>query len=71
MPPKKVDLTTTIRDEEHFLTYFTEENKKLLIIDLHPAWCGPCEALNPCYKNLQSQVIDEFEKRVDIVLVDQ
>lgn len=27
--------------------------------------------MNPCYKNLQTQVIDEFEKRVDIILVDQ
>lgn len=42
-----------------------------MIIDVHPAWCGPCEALMPCYKNLQTQTIDEFEKRVDIVLVDQ
>lgn len=25
----------------------------------------------PCYKNLQTAVVDEFEKRVDIILVDQ
>lgn len=68
---KKVELTTTIRDEEHFLTFYTEENKKLLIIDVHPAWCGPTEAMFPCYKNLQTTVVDEFEKRVDIILVDQ
>lgn len=42
-----------------------------MIIDVHPAWCGHSEALMPCYKNLQTQVIDEFEKRVDIILVDQ
>ena len=60
MQKKKIELTTTIRDEEHFMNFFSEENKKLLIIDVHPAWCGPCEAMNPCYKNLQSQVIDEF-----------
>jgi hypothetical protein len=41
-----------------------------LIIDLHPAWSGPCTALEPCFKNLQTAVIDEFEKRVDIILVD-
>lgn len=34
-------------------------------------WCGNCVALIPCYKNLQTQIIDEFEKRVDIILVDQ
>ena len=52
------------------MNYFNEEHKKLVIIDVHPTWCGPCEAMNPCYKNLQTQVIDEFEKRVDIILVD-
>lgn len=71
MPPKKVELTVTIRDEEHFLNFFNENNKKLVIIDIHPSWCGPCEALMPTYKTLQTQVIDEFEKRVDIILVDQ
>jgi len=25
----------------------------------------------PFYKNLQTNVIDEFEKRIDIILVDQ
>lgn len=37
---------------------------------MHPAWCGPTEAMFPCYKNLQTTVVDEFEKRVDIILVD-
>ena len=40
MPPKKVELTITIKDEEHFLSFFSETNKKLVIIDVHPAWCG-------------------------------
>lgn len=58
MPPKKVELTTTIKDEEHFLHFFSENNKKLVVIDVHPAWCGPCEALMPCYRFLQTQAID-------------
>ena len=40
-----------------------------MIIDVYNGWCGPCEAMNPCYKNLHTQVIDDFEKRVDIILV--
>ncbi len=42
MPPKKVELTTVIRDVEHFQTYFNERNPKLLIIDVHPTWSGVC-----------------------------
>ena len=68
---KKVELTTVIRDAEHFLTNFNERNPKLLIIDVFPSWSGPCEAMIPSYKNLQTSVIDEFERRVDIVLLAQ
>jgi thiol-disulfide isomerase/thioredoxin len=71
MPPKKIELTTTIRDVEHFQTIFNDRNPKLVVIDVHPTWSGPCEALMPFYKNLQTNVIDEFEKRIDIILVDQ
>jgi thiol-disulfide isomerase/thioredoxin len=71
MPPKKIELTTTIRDADHFLSYYTERNPKMVIIDVHPTWSGTCEALMPFYKNLQTNVIDEFEKRIDIILVDQ
>ena len=71
MPPKKIELTTTIRDADHFQHFFSERNPKLVIIDVHPAWSGTCEALMPFYKNLQTNVIDEFEKRIDIILVDQ
>jgi thiol-disulfide isomerase/thioredoxin len=68
---KKVELTTVVRDADHFLTYFNERNPKLLIIDVYPSWSGPCEALMPFYKNLQTTVIDEFERRVDIILLAQ
>lgn len=71
MPPKKIELTTTIKDADHFQNYFSEKNPKLVVIDIHPSWSGPCEALMPFYKNLQTSVIDEFEKRIDIILVDQ
>jgi thiol-disulfide isomerase/thioredoxin len=57
---KKIELTTVIKDVDHFQTYFNERNPKLLIIDVHPTWSGACDALIPFYKNLQTNVIDEF-----------
>jgi thioredoxin 1 len=71
MPPKKIDPFIIIRDEEHFLQFFNENNKKLLVIDVHPTWSGPCEALYPVYRSFRDDGIVEFEKRMDIVLVDQ
>lgn len=39
---KKIELTTVIRDSDHFLSYYNTQNPKLLIIDVHPAWSGQC-----------------------------
>lgn len=71
MPPKKIELTTTVKDLDHFLHFFNERNPKLVVIDLYPSWSGQCDAMMPFYKNLQTNVIDEFEKRIDIIHVDQ
>lgn len=37
-------------------------------MDVHPTWSGPCEMMFPTYRALQT-AIDDFEKRVDIVMV--
>ena len=69
MPPKK-DYYTTISSEEQFMSYFNSDNKKLVVCDVFPSWSGPCECLFPTYKNFALN-IDDFEKRVDIILLDQ
>lgn len=59
------------------MQFFNVDNKKLvgnnkkkynLVCDVFPSWCGPCEMLFPSYKNL-ALTIDDFDKRVDIILV--
>ena len=35
MPPRK-EYWETIKDEELFLKYFCEENKRLVVLDIHP-----------------------------------
>ncbi|CAD8073517.1 unnamed protein product [Paramecium primaurelia] len=65
MPPKQQQVVSVIKDEEQFLNLISSENKKLVLLDVHPDWCGPCEMMIPTYKTLQTS-IDDFEKRVDI-----
>ena len=58
-----------IKDEETFLnTYYNENYKKLLVVDVHPTWSGPCEMMFLTYKSL-SQSIDDFDKRIDFLMV--
>lgn len=68
MPPKK-DIIVNIQDEEHLLNYINSDNKKIVVVDIHPGWCGKCEMMFPTYKSLLTS-IDDFEKRVDILMVD-
>ena len=39
-----------------------------IVLDIHPAWCGPCELMNPTYKTM-STTIDDFEKRLEFCTV--
>lgn len=34
------------------MNLISSENKKLVLLDVHPEWCGPCEMMNPTYKTL-------------------
>ena len=49
MPPRK-EYWTTINDEETFFKFFTEDNKRLSVLDIHPHWSGTCELMFPTYK---------------------
>eukprot|EP01016_Furgasonia_blochmanni_P052069 TRINITY_DN8263_c0_g5_i1.p1 TRINITY_DN8263_c0_g5~~TRINITY_DN8263_c0_g5_i1.p1 ORF type:complete len:126 (+),score=32.34 TRINITY_DN8263_c0_g5_i1:138-515(+) len=68
MPPKK-DVIAVIRDEEHFLQFYAETNKKLSVVDIHPSWCGGCEIMQSTFRKVATE-IDDFEKRMEFLSVD-
>ncbi len=65
MPPKTKEIAIRFHSEEHFLQYYNENNKKLLVVDIFSQWSGPCELMNPTYKYL-AQNFDDFEKRIEL-----
>ncbi|KAL4506864.1 hypothetical protein ABPG72_001285 [Tetrahymena utriculariae] len=64
----KKEITTTVTNEDHFMSFYNENNKKLIVVDVYPGWSGPCTAMFPTYNQLMIS-IDDFEKRIDILLV--
>ena len=63
-PKKRTIFHEVIENEEHFKNIvFNEENEKLVIIDAHLDWCGPCLAMVPNYVNIWFS-IDEPAQRI-------
>lgn len=50
-----------LENGEH-LGKFLEESR-ILVVDCHQNWCGPCETVRPTYNSLMSE-IDDCEQRV-------
>ena len=50
MPPKaKKVYHEAIKSQEQFEELMSESNPKLVIIDLHLDWCGPCICMESNY----------------------
>ena len=68
MPPK-IDYQTAIKDEDIFMKYFNEDNKILVVLDIHTWLSGLCDLMFPSYRSLGIS-IDDFEKRISFLLMD-
>ena len=40
---KKKQVLFTCENEEQFQELISEDNKKLVVLDLHLSWCGRCD----------------------------
>ncbi|KAE9190952.1 hypothetical protein PF002_g24632 [Phytophthora fragariae] len=58
-----MELLTKVRDAEHWAQVLESSEKKLVVVDVHKDWCGPCKIVEPTYKRLATE-IDHAERRV-------
>ena len=53
MPPKaQKQIVFKIESPEHFAEVTSAENPRLVCVDLHLAWCGPCGIIEQNYRSL-------------------
>ena len=65
MPPKKkTKFVYPIEKKDEFYKIISEENHRLSVIDIHLAWCGPCEAMQSNYQSLWFS-FDQPEERIE------
>ena len=68
MRAKLANLITVIEDTEQWDEYIAGLGKKLLVIDVHKNWCGPCEVMRPTFERIFLNT-DECENRCVFVSV--
>merc|ERR1719181_1532597 len=54
--------------EKGWDSWMGTENK-LLVVDIHKAWCGPCEVMNPTFRRLFLE-LDDSENRLQFLTAD-
>lgn len=56
-------IVKAITDAEDFESCMAASEEKVIVIDCHQNWCGPCETVRPTYNSICNQLKD-FEERV-------
>ena len=55
---KRTKFHETISTPEQFEAVFSEEEKRMAIVDVHLDWCGPCVCMVPNYAAIWFQLED-------------
>ena len=46
MPPKKqIEIVRKLNNEKEYYDTISDQNPKVVVLDLHLDWCGPCKAV--------------------------
>ena len=66
MRAKLATLITAVESPEQWDEIVSGLGKKLLVVDLHKKWCGPCEVMRPIFERIFLNT-DECENRCSFV----
>ena len=61
---KKRQVLFTCETEDQLRDLISEENKKLVVLDVHLGWCGRCENMEQNYRNMYIQYDDIDQNRL-------
>ena len=53
MPPKKqIEIVRKLNNEKEYYDAISDQNQKVVVLDLHLDWCGPCKAVDQNFRML-------------------
>ncbi|XP_066954092.1 thioredoxin-2 [Macrobrachium rosenbergii] len=60
-----------IKDKEDFDKQLEEAGDKLVIVDFHATWCGPCKMIAPKLEAMSQEMTDVVFLKVDVDEVEE
>ena len=70
MKAKLATLITVVENAEKWEEIVNENKGKLLVVDVHKKWCGPCEVMRPTFENIFLET-EQPEKKIAFLSVDE
>eukprot|EP00949_MAST-11_sp_MAST-11-sp1_P004996 g4996.t1 len=70
MKAKLATLVQDVASQEEFENITKDLGTKLLVIDVHKKWCGPCEVMRPTFERIFLS-LDNPEKMVSFINVNE
>jgi thioredoxin 1 len=55
-----------VKDSDDFKTCLKEAGDKLVVIDFHATWCGPCKMIAPHMEEMSKSMEDVVFLKVDV-----
>jgi len=55
--------------ESNWDFWMEQSNNKLVVVDIHKTWCGPCEVMNPTFRRVFLE-LDSAESRLQFLTAD-
>ena len=68
MRQKLAELIKPIGSQEEWDEFIPTVGKKLLVIDIHKKWCGPCDVMRPTFERIFLNT-DECDKKCEFLAV--
>ena len=67
MPPKKeIVFIRKLENEKQYYDAISAENPKVVVIDLHLDWCGPCAVIETNFRTIYL-TIDKCDDRLEFL----